>query len=368
MLVLLNRLDIDSCLSELKKITITHGITKVYLASVSSVFTSRSGSTVLTRELDTEERIKVYLARVSRAFGSRIRSRVAPHKLDMAAKMSDEAANKYLSKIADFLRAEGIDAEPVSTSISVTELGKFITKNNIDLIVSDDGHSGLRRWPSESLIGRNVQSFYEDALAQAIATLERRKVKARFGLRTMTGAVLQFSALLVFWLILSGHYQLKYILFGVVSAALVTFLTNDTFSDIFHHDEIGKNSGRLAIQKTLRFLAYMPWLLYQIVKASVQVASIVLNPKMPIDPILLQFNTQLKRKVAQVILATSITLTPGTMVINLEEGTFIIHALVPETAGDLIEAKMQNKVGEIFMENKEQPPVVLWAHTIEELV
>ena len=62
-----------------------------------------------------------------------------------------------------------------------------------------------------------------------------------------------------------------------------------------------------------RFLAYMPWLLYQIIKANIQVASIVLNHKMPIDPVFLQFNSQLKRKVAQVILATSITLTPGTV-------------------------------------------------------
>ena len=129
-----------------------------------------------------------------------------------------------------------------------------------------------------------------------------------------------------------------------------------------------KRAVRLAFLKFLRFLAYMPWLLYQIIKANIQVASIVLNPKMPIDPVFLQFNTQLKRKVAQVILATSITLTPGTVTMILENGRYTVHALVPGSAGDLVEANMQNKVGAIFMEKKEPPPDVRWAHSLEELV
>jgi len=65
---------------------------------------------------------KVYLARVSRTFGSRVRSIVAPHKLDMAARMSDAAASKHLSGIADALGARGINAEPISTGILATEI------------------------------------------------------------------------------------------------------------------------------------------------------------------------------------------------------------------------------------------------------
>jgi multicomponent Na+:H+ antiporter subunit E len=149
---------------------------------------------------------------------------------------------------------------------------------------------------------------------------------------------------------------------------LVTFLTHDIFSAIFHHEETDEDSIQLAVLKFLRFLAYMPWLLYQIIKANIQVASIVLNPKMPIDPAFLQFSTRMKRTVAQVILATSITLTPGTVVVRLEDGRYTVHALVPGSAGDLVEANMQNKVGEIFMEEKEPPPEVRWAHSLEELV
>ncbi|OGO24851.1 MAG: hypothetical protein A2144_04065 [Chloroflexi bacterium RBG_16_50_9] len=194
-----------------------------------------------------------------------------------------------------------------------------------------------------------------------------QKAVNRYRRERLTTAVSEFVALLIMWLILSGHFQVKYILLGVASACLITFLTHDTFIAIFHNEIIEKKSLWLAFAKFLRFLAYMPWLLYQIIKANIQVASIVLNPRMPIDPAFLQFKTQLNRKVAQVILATSITLTPGTITVRLEDGRYIIHALIPGSAGDLVEARMQNKVGAIFMEKKEPPPEVHWAHSIEEL-
>lgn len=194
------------------------------------------------------------------------------------------------------------------------------------------------------------------------------RLKAERRYRQAGGAALQFAALLLFWLVLSGRFTPKYVIFGVVSAALVTLLTSDLVSDIFKHEGAGQTGARLAFSKSLRFLAYLPWLLYQIIKANLQVARIVLNPKMPVDPALLQFSTQLKRRVAQVILATSITLTPGTVVIHLEDGRYIVHAIEPGAAGNLIAAKMQNRVGAIFMEKPEPPPDVQWAHSFEELV
>ncbi len=367
MLVLLNRLDIEERLPELRDIAMTQGVESVYLASVSSSSSSSYRTMPDAHERRPVERVVVYLVRVSRAFGSRVRSRVAPQKLDMAARMSDAVANKYLSKIADALAAEGIEAVPIGVSIPTEKVEEYIKKNNIALVVMGGGHSGLRCLPSESLSGRNIKLLYEDALAEATAILERREVKAGYGLRTMSGIALQFGALFFFWLVLSGHYSLKYILFGVASAALVTFLSNDLFSAIFHHEEREDESSSPDVLKFLRFLAYMPWLLYQIIKANIQVASIVLNPRMPIDPVILQFSTTMKREVAQVILATSITLTPGTVTISLDNGRYTIHALVPASAQDLVEANMQNKVGGIFMEKKERPPDTLWAHSIEEL-
>jgi len=141
MLVLLNRPeDVEGRLSELREIAKTHGIAKMYLA------------------------------RVSRAFGLRVRSIVAPHKLDMAARICEAAASKYLSKIADDLRTEGIEVEPISAGIPAVEIDKFIEKNDIDLIVTTDGRSGLCRWPGRDLVGRHVLFLCEHIFVEERAT------------------------------------------------------------------------------------------------------------------------------------------------------------------------------------------------------
>ena len=67
--------------------------------------------------------------------------------------MSDEAASRYLSKIAHALSAGDINVEPISTGIPAAEINKFIEKHDFNLIVSAEGRSGLSRWPAEGLIG-----------------------------------------------------------------------------------------------------------------------------------------------------------------------------------------------------------------------
>ncbi len=182
----------------------------------------------------------------------------------------------------------------------------------------------------------------------------------------LTSAALQFAILFAFWLILSGHYEVKYISLGVLAAGGVTFLTNDLFCSLFHRGENEKTDAWFPFLVLWRFLVYLPWLLYKIILANIQVAYLVLHPRMPIDPALFQFRTQMRRNATQVILANSITLTPGTVTVNLEDGEYIIHILKPSLT-ELQTATPQNKVGAIFRENKEKPPTVLWAYSIEEL-
>ena len=141
MFVLLNRPeDIEGRLPELKDIAITHRIKKLYVA------------------------------RILRPFGSRARRIVAPHKLDLAAQISDAATSNYFSKIADDLCTEGVEVEPICTSIPAVEIDKFIDKNDVDLIVTTDGRSGLCRWPSRDLVGRHVLFLCEHIFGEERAT------------------------------------------------------------------------------------------------------------------------------------------------------------------------------------------------------
>jgi len=187
------------------------------------------------------------------------------------------------------------------------------------------------------------------------------------GQKRLISAILQFIILFAFWLILSGHYQVKYIVIGALSAGLVTFLTNDLFDAALRYGERTEVKTRLDLLQLGRFLLYLPWLLSRIIMANVQVAYLVLHPKMPIDPGLLVFRTRMKKGMAQVTLANSITLTPGTITTSLENGQYIIHTLKRPLAGELEDATMQNKIATVYLENKEPPPVTRWVHSLEEL-
>lgn len=178
---------------------------------------------------------------------------------------------------------------------------------------------------------------------------------------------MQFAALLAFWLVLSGHYQVKYVVMGALSAGLVTFLTHDFLYPRTNPDERKETGLYLTVPQWCRFFGYLPWLLLSIIKANLQVAYLILHPRMPIDPALIRFRAHLRSKVALVTLANSITLTPGTVTVDLEEDRYVVHALVPQAAESLLAGQMQNKVGAIFGDREEQPPTVLWTHSIEEI-
>jgi multicomponent Na+:H+ antiporter subunit E len=183
----------------------------------------------------------------------------------------------------------------------------------------------------------------------------------------LISVVLQFVLLFGFWLLLSGHYQAKYIVIGALAAGLVTLLSNDLFYLALRYGESAEPKIQLVLLQLWRFLLYLPWLLSRIIMANIQVAYLVLHPKMPIDPGLLVFRTRMKKGIAQVTLANSITLTPGTITTSLENGRYIIHTLKRPLAGELEDATMQNKITHVYLEVKEPPPTTQWVHSLEEI-
>ena len=171
---------------------------------------------------------------------------------------------------------------------------------------------------------------------------------------------LQLTVLFGFWLILSGKLETKYLIFGLASAALVTFVTQDLLEPEERGRKKTRSSKTSQLKATGKLFSYFVWLVYEIVKANFQVAYFVLHPKLPIEPGLLRFRTRLQSKAGHILLANSITLTPGTITVDLTEGTYLVHALVPAAAGSLLEAKMQSRLEAIFGEPEEPQPEIRW--------
>ena len=89
---------------------------------------------------------------------------------------------------------------------------------------------------------------------------------------------------------------------------------------------------KLGFIRTIRFIRFLPWLLWQIVLANIDLAIRTLHPKMPINPILINIKNNLKSDLGMVILANSITLTPGTVTIDINENEFLVHVISEKAA------------------------------------
>lgn len=159
------------------------------------------------------------------------------------------------------------------------------------------------------------------------------------------GFFITFGVMFLFWILLSGLFNAFHLIAGGICSALVAFLS---------HDLLVKGKSDKILLKSWRLLRYIPWELWQIVLANIDVAYRVLHPKMPIDPRIIEFETSLRGDFALVTLANSITLTPGTITITVEpeNGKFQVHAIAKEPADALlVDQTMQKKVADIFMES-----------------
>lgn len=151
-----------------------------------------------------------------------------------------------------------------------------------------------------------------------------------------------FIILFGFWALLSGKYDLFHLTLGVICSLIIAFKSHDL---LFANVRVG--DMRVI---ALRFILYVPWLIYQIVSANIYVAYLVLSPKLLICPQIIRFKTKLESDISWVTLANSITLTPGTITMDIKEGEFYVHALDKKVANDLNAGEMEDQVAHIYME------------------
>ena len=149
-----------------------------------------------------------------------------------------------------------------------------------------------------------------------------------------------------FWILLSGYFDGFHLVAGGICSLIVTALS---YRLLFS----GKRSQ--FFRTSWRLICYVPWELWQIVLSNIDVIRRVLDPRMPIDPCLIEIETPLRSEFALVTLGNSITLTPGTITVSVDpdKGTFLVHALAKEPAESLlVDQTMQRKVAGVFQEGR----------------
>jgi multicomponent Na+:H+ antiporter subunit E len=163
--------------------------------------------------------------------------------------------------------------------------------------------------------------------------------RKRTAFQNFLGTVIVLYA---FWILLSGQFDAFHLSLGAVCCIVVGYLYHDL---LFANVRVG--DMRVTAR---RFITYIPWLLYQILMSNIHVASLVLKPKMPIDPRVVTFKTKLETDISCVTLANSITLTPGTITLEIRDGVYYVHALSKKAADELKAGEMEDRVAHIFME------------------
>lgn len=136
-----------------------------------------------------------------------------------------------------------------------------------------------------------------------------------------------FIALFLFWILVSSSFDIQHIVVGV----MVSFVVSRFSSDLI----LQKGEKLPSLKVIPHFLSYILLLSFEIVKANLQVARIVLDPNLPISPSIVKFKTKLKGNNAKFILANSITLTPGTITVDIIGDTFYVHTLTRIAAEEI---------------------------------
>lgn len=137
------------------------------------------------------------------------------------------------------------------------------------------------------------------------------------------------------WLLLSGHYKPLLLALGAASCVLVVWVA--------HRMDVVDREGH-PIHLSWRALPYWAWLGWEIAKTNVEVALIILNPKLPISPRLVRVRASQKTELGHVVYANSITLTPGTVTVDLVDGDLEVHVLTKAAADDLEGGNMDRRV------------------------
>lgn len=154
-----------------------------------------------------------------------------------------------------------------------------------------------------------------------------------------------FAFLFATWLVLTSNLQWQELLTGALVSVMLTASLAWTYARL--------GLPPLTPRRLWYFCVYLVVLLREIVRANLDVAYRVIHPKLPIKPGIVAIRTELKQDIAKMLLANSITLTPGTFTLDILGDTMLIHWIDVrsedmEEAARLISGRFEKYLREIF--------------------
>jgi multicomponent Na+:H+ antiporter subunit E len=146
--------------------------------------------------------------------------------------------------------------------------------------------------------------------------------------------------LFIFWIAISGSFRWPQLAVGLAVAIFVTYFNRNL---LITADE----RPPIRLRTIFWLCGYMFRLLYDIFIANFQVAWLVLHPRMPIEPNLVTLEVDIEGTAGRVLLANSITLTPGTLTVLADGKKFLVHALTLQSGESLKDWSLIGKIREM---------------------
>jgi len=263
----------------------------------------RVALTVVCPGASVSNRVHVALAERELVASVRVLERFSPHR------------------IAETIAAAGVDLAYVDSRVPfpVSTLRSRLAAIPIEV------RSGGRPTPGEG----------------GSATPDRRPRRRRLRRPTGWGQRATLFALAFGFYLLLGEVTAYDLVTGPVSAAVVVLLLSRiTFTESL--------TVRRTLPRVARAVAFVPYLLWKILRANLALAVVLLDPRLPIDPSVEEIDAEAESDLERAVLANSITLTPGTLTVDVRDSTLVVHALTDASREGLRDGTLQRAVRFVF--------------------
>jgi len=156
-----------------------------------------------------------------------------------------------------------------------------------------------------------------------------------------------FTTIMLFllWLLLTNTFSSNEVLVGAICSLLIAAFTYLAFTE--------KGLSNLNPRRIFWFIVYIPFFFWEMAKANIDVAYRVISPRLPIKPGIVMVKTKMKSDIGKIAVANSITLTPGTLTLDIIDDKMFIHWIWVESddiekASELIPGKFERFLRRVF--------------------
>ncbi len=258
--------------------------------------------------------------------------------VDMVRNRIEAAASERPGEIV--VETEVLTDETLERADDISEIiTAAIREGDFEVVLLDPAYEANTR---RSLFGSLTRALEESGTSVELALSHEGASDLRMPHRgDFKRSIFIFGLTVGFYLLLAGKLTPFELISGLITATIVTVTLGGLA--LWHPPGIRYTPARLA-----RVGLYIPYLLVMIIRSNITVALVILNPKLPIEPRVVRYRPALYGPLPMTTMANSITLTPGTLSMRIQDGDLLVHTLTRSAREDLLGGRLERAVRFLF--------------------